>query len=158
MPTISCPRRVPWINGFGQTRTVIFIGFKVPKPVYPCHPIVGMIWQNALIPLLHMFVTSSAMICDSCCGDGRNRGWGEEGLIEGRRPERPASLALKNHKHKDIKTRSQETEKVCWHTRKETTHNQYFDTPEALCQSLFSLFDDLQQRPSALVSLSRSFS
>jgi len=49
MPTISDTRRVPWINGFGQTRTVIFIGFGVPKPVYPCHPIVGMIWQNALV-------------------------------------------------------------------------------------------------------------
>lgn len=50
------------------------------------------------------------------------------------------------------------TEKVWWHTRKECTHNKYFDTPECLCESLFATFEDLQQRPATLRSLLRPFS
>jgi len=50
------------------------------------------------------------------------------------------------------------TEKVWWHTRKEATHNQYFDTPQQLCQALFSTFEQLQDDPAPLLSLVRAFS
>jgi transposase len=49
------------------------------------------------------------------------------------------------------------TEKVWWYTRKEATHNKYFDTPEELCQSLFSTFHTIQENPAPLVSLVRAF-
>lgn len=49
------------------------------------------------------------------------------------------------------------TEKVWWYTRKEATHNQYFDTPQQLCHTLFSTFEDLQDDPAPLLSLVQSF-
>ncbi len=49
------------------------------------------------------------------------------------------------------------TEKIWWYTRKQVTHNKYFDTPEALCHSLFSNFHDIQKQPAPLISLLRPF-
>ena len=49
------------------------------------------------------------------------------------------------------------TERVWWHTRKEATHNQYFDTPQELCHTLFSTFHALQEQPETLLSLLRPF-
>jgi len=49
------------------------------------------------------------------------------------------------------------TERVWWYTRKEATHNQYFDTPQELCQALFSTFHGLQKEPETLLSLLRPF-
>lgn len=50
------------------------------------------------------------------------------------------------------------TEKVWWHTRKHATHDRYFDTPEALCHTLFSTFRAIQENPTPLLSLLNSFS
>jgi transposase len=36
------------------------------------------------------------------------------------------------------------TERLWHYTRKASTHNRYFDAPEALCQSLFTTFTDMQ--------------
>ena len=39
-----------------------------------------------------------------------------------------------------------------WHyTRVSGTHNRYFDTPEELCRSLFSTFDDIQRNPGKIM-------
>ncbi len=48
-------------------------------------------------------------------------------------------------------------EKVWWYTRKNATHNQYFDTPQELCQTLFATFENIQKNPAALISLTRAF-
>src|ERR1043165_754861 len=39
------------------------------------------------------------------------------------------------------------TERLWHYTRKESTHNRYFDRPAALCQSLFATFADMQGHP-----------
>ena len=49
------------------------------------------------------------------------------------------------------------TEKVWWYTRKETTHNKYFDTPQELCVSIFATFESIQKNPTPLLSLTRAF-
>jgi len=49
------------------------------------------------------------------------------------------------------------TERLWHYTRKESTHNRYFDTPAALCQSLFTTFTDMQQNPQKLQGLLAPF-
>lgn len=49
-------------------------------------------------------------------------------------------------------------EKVWWHTRKESTHNRYYDSPDELCQNLFGTFHNIQSHPTILRSLLRDFS
>lgn len=49
-------------------------------------------------------------------------------------------------------------EKVWWHTRKESTHNRYYDFPDELCQNLFGTFHNIQSHPTILLSLLRDFS
>lgn len=49
------------------------------------------------------------------------------------------------------------TEKVWWYTRKEATHNVYFDTPQQLCNALFSTFQEIQKNPLTLTSLVAAF-
>lgn len=45
-----------------------------------------------------------------------------------------------------------------WHyTRMQSTHNRYFDTPEELCQSLFSTFDAIQRHPEKILGLVKPF-
>ena len=39
------------------------------------------------------------------------------------------------------------TERLWHYTRKESTHNRYFDRPAALCQSFFATFADMQKTP-----------
>jgi len=39
------------------------------------------------------------------------------------------------------------TERLWHYTRKESTHNRYFDRPAALCQLLFATFADMQRHP-----------
>jgi len=38
-------------------------------------------------------------------------------------------------------------------TRKESTHNRYFDRPAALCQPLFATFADMQRHPEKICGL-----
>lgn len=46
-----------------------------------------------------------------------------------------------------------------WHyTRKAGTHNRYFDTPTALCQSLFTTFEDMRRNPEKIQGLLAPFS
>jgi transposase len=41
-----------------------------------------------------------------------------------------------------------------WHyTRMYSTHNRYFDTPAALCESLFTTFTDIQRHPEKILGL-----
>lgn len=49
------------------------------------------------------------------------------------------------------------TERVWWYTRKHATHDRYFDTPEALCHTLFATFRAIQENPTPLLSLLNSF-
>jgi transposase len=44
-------------------------------------------------------------------------------------------------------------ERLWQYTRKNATHNRFFETPEELCTSLFCTFDDIQQHPEKIVSL-----
>ena len=39
------------------------------------------------------------------------------------------------------------TERLWHYTRKQSTHNRYFDCPAALCQALFTTFTDMQRHP-----------
>ena len=45
------------------------------------------------------------------------------------------------------------TERLWHYTRKESTHNRYFDRPDALCQSLFATFADMQRHPEKIWGL-----
>jgi transposase len=49
-------------------------------------------------------------------------------------------------------------EQIWRHTRKQSTHNRYFDTPEELCHVLFATFDDIQRRPESILGLVKRFS
>lgn len=49
-------------------------------------------------------------------------------------------------------------EQVWRYTRKQSTHNRYFETVEALCQALFATFDDIQRRPESILGLVNRFS
>ncbi len=49
-------------------------------------------------------------------------------------------------------------EQVWRYTRKQATHNRYFDTVEELCQALFATFDDIQRRPESILGLVNRFS
>lgn len=49
------------------------------------------------------------------------------------------------------------TERLCHYTRKQSTHNRYFDRPEALCQSLFTTFTDMQKHPEKIQGLVAPF-
>jgi len=45
-----------------------------------------------------------------------------------------------------------------WHyTRMHSTHNRYFDRPEALCQSLFTTFSEIQRHPENIHGLLTPF-
>ena len=45
-----------------------------------------------------------------------------------------------------------------WHyTRKDATHNRYFDTPEELCHSLFYTFEDIRNSPEKIMGLLRPY-
>jgi transposase len=50
------------------------------------------------------------------------------------------------------------TERLWHYTRLQSTHNRYFDRPEALCQSLFATFGDMQKHPEKIQGLLTSFS
>jgi len=39
----------------------------------------------------------------------------------------------------------------------ESTHNRYFDSPAALCQSLFATFTDMQSHPEKIKGLLAPF-
>jgi len=45
------------------------------------------------------------------------------------------------------------TERLWHYTRKESTHNRHFDTPAALCQSLFITIADIQKHPEKIQGL-----
>ena len=46
-----------------------------------------------------------------------------------------------------------------WHyTRVQSTHNRYFDTPEELCNNLFTTFDDIQRHPETILGFLKPFS
>ena len=49
-------------------------------------------------------------------------------------------------------------EQVWRYTRKQSTHNRYFDTVEELCQALFATFDDIQRCPESILDLVNRFS
>jgi transposase len=49
------------------------------------------------------------------------------------------------------------TEKIWWYTRKDATHNKYFETKEYLCQSLFQTFHDIQKNPEKINKLMAPF-
>jgi len=49
------------------------------------------------------------------------------------------------------------TERIWNHTRRHATHNRYFDTPEALCSSLFTTFERIQREPGEIAGLMRPF-
>lgn len=44
-------------------------------------------------------------------------------------------------------------ERIWQFTRKEATHNRYFPTVQALCETLFSTFADVQQQPELILGL-----
>ena len=50
------------------------------------------------------------------------------------------------------------TERLWHYTRKASTHNHYFDRPEALCRSLFTTFTDMQRHPEKIQGLLAPFS
>ena len=50
------------------------------------------------------------------------------------------------------------TERLWHYTRKQSTHNRYFDRPSALCQSLFTTFTDMQRHPEKIQGLLTPFS
>lgn len=49
-------------------------------------------------------------------------------------------------------------EQIWRYTRKQATHNRYFDTVEELCEALFATFDDIQQNPESILGLVNRFS
>jgi len=49
------------------------------------------------------------------------------------------------------------TERLWHYTRKESTHNRYFDTPEALCHSLFITLADIEKHPEKIQGLLTPF-
>jgi transposase len=50
------------------------------------------------------------------------------------------------------------TERLWHYTRKQSTHNRYFERPAALCQSLFTTFADMQLHPERIQGLRTPFS
>lgn len=49
-------------------------------------------------------------------------------------------------------------EERVWHyTRMYVTHNQYYDTKEELCSSLFTTFENIQQNPQSIAGMLRPF-
>jgi len=49
------------------------------------------------------------------------------------------------------------TERLWHHTRMASTHNRYFDRPAALCQSLFTTFNDMRRHPEKIQGLLAPF-
>jgi transposase len=49
------------------------------------------------------------------------------------------------------------TERLWHHTRMASTHNRYFDQPAALCQSLFTTFNDMRRHPEKIQGLLAPF-
>lgn len=49
-------------------------------------------------------------------------------------------------------------EQVWRYTRKQATHNRYFDTVEDLCEALFATFEDIQRHPESILGLVKRFS
>jgi transposase len=49
------------------------------------------------------------------------------------------------------------TERLWHYTRMHSTHNRYFDRPEALCRSLFTTFTDIQRHPEKIHGLLTPF-
>jgi transposase len=50
------------------------------------------------------------------------------------------------------------TERIWNYTRKEATHNRYFEDPRQLCRALFRTFHHVQQHPEEIANLIRPFS
>ena len=48
-------------------------------------------------------------------------------------------------------------ERLWRYIRREATHNRYFETPAALCTSLFTTFADMQRHPEKIAGLLQSF-
>lgn len=48
-------------------------------------------------------------------------------------------------------------EQIWRYTRKNATHNRYFDTKELLCKSLFQIFEDIQKNPDKISGLIKPF-
>ena len=48
-------------------------------------------------------------------------------------------------------------ERLWHHTRMESTHNRYFDTPVELCDSLFDTFEDIQNYPEKIMGYLHPF-
>ena len=48
-------------------------------------------------------------------------------------------------------------ERIWYHTRRNATHNRYFDTPEDLCHSLFHTFAEIQRKPDSIAGYMRPF-
>jgi transposase len=49
------------------------------------------------------------------------------------------------------------TERIWLYTRRQATHNRYFDTPQELCDTLFATFARIQQAPQSILGLLRPF-
>ncbi len=49
------------------------------------------------------------------------------------------------------------TERVWNYTRKDATHNRYFDTPDELCNALFTTFSEIQRSPEKILGLLHPF-
>ena len=49
------------------------------------------------------------------------------------------------------------TERLWHYTRVHSTHNRYFDRPEALCESLFTTFREIQRYPQEIHGLLKPF-
>jgi transposase len=49
------------------------------------------------------------------------------------------------------------TERLWHYTRVHSTHNRYFDRPEALCHSLFTTFGEIQRHPEEIHGLLKPF-
>ena len=45
------------------------------------------------------------------------------------------------------------TERIWQYTRRDATHNRFFETPEALCVSLFHTLDDIQAHAEKILGL-----
>ena len=50
------------------------------------------------------------------------------------------------------------TERIWQYTRKQATHNRFFETPRELCESLFATFTDIQKNPHKIAGLIAPFS
>ena len=48
-------------------------------------------------------------------------------------------------------------ERIWQYTRKNATHNKYFETKQELCASLFSTFADIQENPENIIGLLQPF-